>query len=133
MNKLSERLNDILKMNLAKDYTSISYAIMQKGELVAAGALGTSGTKEKKPSTIQDTYNVASVSKIYCTLAVMKLVEQKKVELDCPIYQYLPRLYHFRIQRKRESRHQHLRHIEGRIKCLRVILHHMWNRCMSHN
>lgn len=91
MNKLSERLNDILKMNLAKDYTSISYAIMQKGELVAAGALGTSGTKEKKPSTIQDTYNVASVSKIYCTLAVMKLVEQKKVELDCPIYQYLPR------------------------------------------
>lgn len=86
-----QNLDSILEMTLAKDYTSISYAIMQHGQILAASALGTSGTKEKKPSTINDTYNVASVSKIYCTLAVMKLVEQKKVDLDTPICKYLPK------------------------------------------
>lgn len=86
-----QTLDSILEMTLAKDYTSVSYAIMQHGKILAASALGTSGTKEKRPSTINDTYNVASVSKIYCTLAVMKLVEQKKVDLDTPICNYLPR------------------------------------------
>ncbi len=91
MNHLSEKLNGILKMNLAKKYTSVSYAMLKNGELLAAGAIGNSGGTGKKPSTIDDTYNVASVSKIYCTLAVMKLVEQGKVSLDEPIVKYLPR------------------------------------------
>ncbi|MCE5195849.1 MAG: beta-lactamase family protein [Negativicutes bacterium] len=91
MNQLSEKLNGILKMNLAKNYTSVSYAILKNGELLAAGAIGNSGGPHKKPSTIHDTYNVASISKIYSTLAVMKLVEQGKVSLDEPIVKYLPR------------------------------------------
>lgn len=93
MNKLSEKLNGILKMNLAKNYTSVSYAMMKSGQLLAAGVIGNSGGKDKKPSTINDTYNVASVSKIFCTLAVMKLVEQGKVNLDEPIVTYLPRFH----------------------------------------
>lgn len=91
MNALTQKLSHILKLNLANNYTSVSYAIMQHGEIIAAEAVGNSGGPDKKPSTINDTYNVASVSKIMCTLAVMKLVEQGKVTLDEPIYKYLPR------------------------------------------
>ena len=91
MNALTQKLSHILKMNLARNYTSVSYAIMKNGELIAADAVGNSGGTEKKPSTVNDTYNVASVSKIMCALAVMKLVEQGKVTLDEPIYKYLPR------------------------------------------
>lgn len=93
MNQLTERLSNILKMNLAKDYTSISYGISYQGNIIAADAIGTNGGKEGKASSIEDTYNVASVSKVYCTLAVMKLVEQGKVELDRPVADYLPKLY----------------------------------------
>ena len=89
--QLTKKLSGILRQNLAKDFTSVSYAIMKNGKLIAADAIGTNGGKENAPSTINDTYNVASVSKIYCALAAMKLVEMGKLDLDTPIYQYLPR------------------------------------------
>jgi len=92
MNPLSEKLTRILKFNLPKLYTGVSYAIMVKGELIAAGTAGSSGGKEKKPLQLTDTFNVASVSKIFCSLAVMKLVELGKVTLDTPVVEYLPRL-----------------------------------------
>lgn len=38
----------------------------------------------------QQLYGIGSVSKIYCTAAVMKLVEQGKVDLDSPVTEYLP-------------------------------------------
>ena len=75
---LKEKLSAILGMNLKKDYTSVSYAIMRHGEILAADSLGTQGGEEKKPADTNCTYNVASVSKIYCTVAVMQLVEQGK-------------------------------------------------------
>lgn len=91
MNELSKKLNEILKHNLAKGYTGVSYAISVQGEMIAAGAVGTSGGQEKKPLTLEGTFNVASVSKVFCTLAVMKLVEMGQVELDTPVVEYLPK------------------------------------------
>ena len=37
---LKEKLSAILGMNLKKDYTSVSYAIMRHGEILAADSLG---------------------------------------------------------------------------------------------
>lgn len=87
---LTKRLSSILSMNLKKGWTSVSYAIMRHGEIWAADSIGTQGGQEKKPADVNCTYNVASVSKIYCTVAVMQLVEQGKVSLDEPIVSYLP-------------------------------------------
>ncbi len=87
---LKERLSEILRLNLAKNYTAVSYAIMVDGEIWAADALGTDGGEEKKPATIDHTFNICSISKVFCTVAVMKLVEQGKVDLDTPVCQYLP-------------------------------------------
>ena len=87
---MTKKLSDVLRLNLAPKATSVSYAIMIDGEIVAADALGHDGTKEKNPVTLNHTYNVCSISKIFCTVAVMKLVEQGKVNLDTPICEYLP-------------------------------------------
>lgn len=88
---IQQKLSDILKLNLPRKWTSVSYAIMVDGKLVAADALGQDGTKDKNPVTLNHTYNVCSISKIFCTVAVMKLVEQGKVDLDRPICEYLPK------------------------------------------
>ena len=93
MENLTHRLTEILRYGLPKEYTSISYAIMKDGKLLAADSIGHLGDKDKTPATTCSTYNVASVSKIYCTVAVMQLVEQGKVELDTPVYKYLPKLW----------------------------------------
>ena len=87
---ITKKLSDILRINLPEEYTSISYAMMIDGKIVAADALGHDGTKEKNPATINHTYNVCSISKIFCTTAVMQLVEQGKVDLDEPVCTYLP-------------------------------------------
>lgn len=88
---LTKKLSSILGMGLKPGYTSVSYAIMQNGEILAADSLGTQGGGGQKfPATTSCTYNVASVSKIYCTVAVMQLVEQGKLHLDTPIVEYLP-------------------------------------------
>ena len=76
---LNEKLNDILKLNLPKDYTAISYAIMVDGEIWCADTLGTS---EGKPATNDHTFNGGSISKILCPTAVMQQVEQGKMDLD---------------------------------------------------
>ena len=91
MKNLTEKLTEILSYGLPEKYTSISYAIMKDGEIIAADALGTTGGRKPKPATTDCTYNVASVSKMFCTVAVMQLVEQGKVDLDTPVYKYLPR------------------------------------------
>lgn len=87
---LKERLNEILSLNLAKNYTAVSYAIMVDGQIWCADALGTDGGEDKTPVTVDHTFNVCSISKIICTVAVMKLVEQGKVALDEPVCTYLP-------------------------------------------
>lgn len=87
---MTKRLSEILQLNLSPKYTSVSYAIMIDGEIVAADALGNDGSKEKNAVTLKHTYNICSISKVFCTTAVMKLVEQGKVDLDEPICTYLP-------------------------------------------
>lgn len=88
---LTKKLSDILRLTLAPDFTSVSYAISVGGEIIAADAIGVNGGKEGKASTVTDTYNVASVSKIYCALAVMKACELGLCDLDTPVVNYLPR------------------------------------------
>ena len=63
MNELTKKLSHVLELGLAKNYTSVSYAFMVGGKLIAADALGTNGNKDNTPSTINDTYNICSVSR----------------------------------------------------------------------
>jgi CubicO group peptidase (beta-lactamase class C family) len=46
--------------------------------------------RSKKPVSADTIYRVGSVSKLFTDIALMQLVEQKRVELDAPVRQYLP-------------------------------------------
>lgn len=91
MNDLTKRLSAIILRQLGDEATSVSYAIMRRGELVAFDSLGYKNGKTKEKADLTCTYNVASVSKMICTVAVMQLVERGKVTLDAPVIDYLPR------------------------------------------
>ena len=88
---LRERLTEIARLNLAQDFTALSYAMMIDGKLWVADAIGTDGSAENRPVTTEHTFNVCSISKVYCTTAMMQLVERGLVELDAPVCGYLPR------------------------------------------
>lgn len=70
--------------------TSVQYAIMQKGELVLSDVYGTDDAAEKTKVTTDSLYGIASISKMFTTVAVQKLVEERKIDLDQPVVTYIP-------------------------------------------
>ena len=69
----------------------VSWALWREGKIISSGSrkseLDTSGGRLEGEG---DAYCIGSVSKVFTTAAVMKLVEQGKVNLDKPVTEYLP-------------------------------------------
>ncbi len=93
MNSLSEKLSAILSYGLRPGYTAVSYAMMKGDEILASDTLGTLGDKAGTPADENSTFNIGSVSKIFCTVALMQMVEQGRANLDDPVCKYLPKLW----------------------------------------
>lgn len=70
--------------------TSAQYAVWQDGEIILSGEYGSNSMTEEEPVTAEHLYGIGSVSKVYTTAAVMKLVEEGKIDLDKPVTTYLP-------------------------------------------
>ncbi len=86
-------IKELVKNSIHKDYTALSYAISIHNEVVLSDAIGVVSKKTKEPITEKATFNVASISKMYVTVAIMQLVEQGKIKLDDYVYTILPRFY----------------------------------------
>ncbi|BCN31390.1 serine hydrolase domain-containing protein [Anaeromicropila herbilytica] len=71
--------------------TSVQYALIDNGKIVLSGNAGNYSLRDKSISLSNDTmYGIASVSKMFTTASVMKLVEEGKVSLDTPVVNYIP-------------------------------------------
>lgn len=86
MNRLTQRLSAILQRDLSEKCSSAAYAIMVEGRIIAEDSMGCNPIRG-------GTYNVGSISKVYCAVAVMQLVERGLLELDRPVCEYLPRFW----------------------------------------
>ena len=87
-----KKMESYLKQELTKKgAVGFSYAIVQSGQLVKSGAQGWARApwEAKQPNialTATKRMTVASISKPITAVAVMKLVEQKKLSLDDKFY-----------------------------------------------
>lgn len=70
--------------------SSGSVAILDNGRIVYAEGFGMADREKNLPVTDHTIFNMGSVSKAFCAAAVMKLVDDGKVELDRPVTEYLP-------------------------------------------
>ncbi|OPG99940.1 serine hydrolase [Chryseobacterium mucoviscidosis] len=70
--------------------TSVQYALIDGGEIVVSGQTGKNDLKDKIPLTSNTIYGIGSTSKMVLTAAVMKLVDEGKVDLDLPVVNYIP-------------------------------------------
>ncbi|MGE7674178.1 serine hydrolase domain-containing protein [Lysinibacillus sp. NPDC094403] len=70
--------------------TSVQYALIDNGKLILSGQTGKNDLKGKQPLTKNTLYGIGSVSKMYASAAVMKLVDEGKVDLDAPVVHYVP-------------------------------------------
>lgn len=73
-----------------KRLPALSIALVDDQKIVWARGFGFANPQAKVPATADTVYRVGSVSKLFTDLAVMQLVEQRQLDLDAPVTQYLP-------------------------------------------
>ena len=73
-----------------KELPGLSIALVDGSDIVWQKGYGFSDPKAKTPITADTVFRVGSVSKLFTDIAVMRLVEQGKLDLDAPVTKYLP-------------------------------------------
>ena len=81
-----------------KDYADsnhlpgVAYGLVVDGKLVYKGNIGYTDIDKKIPVTSSSLFRIASMSKSFATMAIMKLRDEGKLNLDDPAYFYIPEL-----------------------------------------
>jgi CubicO group peptidase (beta-lactamase class C family) len=105
------RLTDIATLITAKmtEYhvPGVALGIIKDGQLTLRG-FGVTNVDDPQPILDNTIFTIASISKTFTATAVMKLVEQGKVELKAPVQKYLPE---FRVLDEAASREVTLWHL----------------------
>ena len=65
-------------------------ALVGKGRISLSGQVGINDMEGKKPLTKDTMYGIGSTSKVFTAAAVMKLVDEGKIDLDAPLINYIP-------------------------------------------
>lgn len=68
---------------------SVQYALIDSGKIKVSGQTGLNDQEGKVPLSKETMYGIGSTSKMFTTAAVMKLVDEGKIELDTPLVQYI--------------------------------------------
>lgn len=87
---MENQVTQLLKAMVKPDYTACSYAFMQNGKIVCADAIGVIDKINNQPITTDCTFNVCSISKIYCTVCILQLVDEGLIQLEDKVSDILP-------------------------------------------
>ncbi|MEO8174603.1 MAG: serine hydrolase domain-containing protein, partial [Sediminibacterium sp.] len=73
-------------------FPGYAFGIVLDGKLVYSGAGGYSDIIKKTPATTKSMFRIASMSKSFTAMAIMKLRDEGKLKLDDPVYLYIPEM-----------------------------------------
>lgn len=69
---------------------SAQYALIDNGKIEISGNGGVYSKQDNKNLNKDNMYSIASISKMFTTTAVMKLVDDGKLNLNTPVVKYIP-------------------------------------------
>jgi CubicO group peptidase (beta-lactamase class C family) len=75
-------------------YPGFAYGLVVDGQLVHSGAFGYTDVEKKTPATTQSLFRIASMTKSFTAMAIIKLRDEGKLQLDDPAYKYIPEMKH---------------------------------------
>lgn len=92
MNGLAEKLQAVLNAQIGKGHIYNVVAAMQSynRSIDFVGAAGISDPQTGAAMTPDTPYFIASVTKMYTAAIILRLFEEKRVDLNAPISEYLP-------------------------------------------
>lgn len=79
-------------MNVFVDRMDFSGTVLyaDKGEVIYHEAFGLADREWQVPNTIQSRYRLASLGKVFTSLLILQLAEEKKLALSDPLIKYIP-------------------------------------------
>jgi CubicO group peptidase (beta-lactamase class C family) len=85
--------DDIYKNFAAENhFPSIAYAIIADGKLIHSGSYGEANIREKQTASAKTLYRIASMTKSFTAMAILKLRDEGKLSLQDPAAKYIPSL-----------------------------------------
>lgn len=84
---------DIPNLMKLSDVPGISAALIRDGKLFWSKGFGVLNTETKEPVTNETVFEAASLTKVVFAYAVLKLVDEGKLDLDVPLNKYLGNNY----------------------------------------
>ena len=69
-----------------------AFGVMVDGKLVYSGGGGYTDIEKKIPATPNSMFRIASMSKSFTAMAILKLRDEGKLKLDDPVYFYIPEI-----------------------------------------
>jgi CubicO group peptidase (beta-lactamase class C family) len=85
----SEELDRLLKQAQADRLPSVAAAVVRKGEIAWANAVGSADYDEEREATPQTQYRVGSITKTFTAVAVMQLAAAGELDLDDRLEQHV--------------------------------------------
>ena len=73
-------------------FPGLAFGIVVDGKLVYTGNYGYTDIEKKIPVTSSSLFRIASMSKSFTAMAILKLRDEGKLNLDDPAYLYIPEL-----------------------------------------
>ena len=73
-------------------FPGLAFGIVADGKLVHSGNYGYTDIEKKIPVTASSLFRIASMSKSFTAMAILKLRDEGKLNLDDPAYRYIPEL-----------------------------------------
>ena len=73
-------------------FPAISFGIVVDGQLLYKNSYGYTDVAKKTPATSASLFRIASMSKSFTCMAMLKLRDEGKLNLDDPAYLYIPEL-----------------------------------------
>ena len=71
-------------------FPGYAFGIVLDGKLIFKGSGGYTDIIKKIPATTQSMFRIASMSKSFTAMAILKLRDEGKLKLDDPVYLYIP-------------------------------------------
>jgi len=69
-----------------------AYGVVRDGRLIHVGTIGTQDQDSRRPVTADSRFRIASMSKAFTALAILKLRDAGKLRLDAPAETYVPEM-----------------------------------------
>jgi CubicO group peptidase (beta-lactamase class C family) len=94
--KLSSAFPDVARVFArfaeASKVPGIAYGILVDGELAASGGLGVRELDAKSPVDVDTVFRIASMTKSFTAISILRLRDDGKLSLDDPVEKYVPEL-----------------------------------------